>query len=159
MAKNGGRYDPLKAYLLTQTASRLPMTFSAVEKTIGAKLPRSAHAYRAWWSNDTSHVQAKAWLDAGYRAEQVDQNAGTLVFVRDRDARGFAEEAEMFEGDKPIEPKTGRHPMIGAMKGTFTIEPGWDITKPALDDDESAEWEASLDRKADLIDAMLSKKR
>jgi hypothetical protein len=49
--------------------------------------------------------------------------------------------------------------MIGALKGTFTIEPGWDLTKPALDEDELAEWEASLDRKADLIDEMLSKKR
>lgn len=159
MIKYGGRYDPLKAYLLAQTASRLPMTFSGVEKTIGAKLPRSAKAHRAWWSNDTGHVQAKAWLDAGYRAEQVDKDAGTLVFARDRNARGFADEAEMFEGNKPGEPKAVRHPMIGAMKGTFTIEPGWDLTKPALDEDELAAWEASLDRKADLIDEMLSKKR
>src|ERR1700677_1302446 len=139
MVKYGGRYDPLKAYLLAQTASRLPMTFSGVEKVIGAKLPRSAKAYRAWWSNDSGHVQAKAWLDAGYRAEQIDKDAGTLVFVRERNARGLAAEAEMLEGNKLIEAATDRHPMIGALKGTFTIEPGWDLTKPALDEDELAE--------------------
>jgi hypothetical protein len=37
------------------------------------------------------------------------------------------------------------------MKGTFTIEPGWDLTKPALDAEELAEMEANLERTADLI--------
>ena len=37
------------------------------------------------------------------------------------------------------------------MKGTFTIEPGYDLTRPALDDDELAEMEANLDRLADMI--------
>jgi hypothetical protein len=50
--------------------------------------------------------------------------------------------------DKPSAP-VKRHPMIGAMKGTFTIAPGWDLTRPALDPEELAEWEESLDRKAD----------
>ena len=49
--------------------------------------------------------------------------------------------------------KVDRHPASGSMKGTFTIEPGYDITKPAFDDDEIAAWEAKLDRIADDLDA------
>jgi hypothetical protein len=59
-----------------------------------------------------------------------------------------AESQREFE---PMEKKQGRHPLIGSMKGTFTIEPGWDLTKPALDAEELAEMEANLERTADLI--------
>jgi hypothetical protein len=44
------------------------------------------------------------------------------------------------------------------MKGTFTIEPGWDLTKPALDEEELEEMEANLERTADLIAEGLSGK-
>jgi hypothetical protein len=64
-------------------------------------------------------------------------------------ARSFGEEGKM---------KSGRHPMIGAMRGTFTIAPGWDLTRPALDPEELAEWEANLERKAELIQKVLSGK-
>jgi hypothetical protein len=51
-----------------------------------------------------------------------------------------------------------KHPMAGALKGTFTIAPGWDLTRPSLDEDELAEMEANLDRTADLIDEGLRRK-
>jgi hypothetical protein len=44
------------------------------------------------------------------------------------------------------------------MKGTFWIDPNWDLTKASLDEDELAEWDKSLDRKADLIDAGMRRK-
>jgi hypothetical protein len=45
------------------------------------------------------------------------------------------------------------------MKGTFTIEPGYDLTRPALDPEEIAEWEANLDRMADELKARMSKRK
>ena len=45
------------------------------------------------------------------------------------------------------------------MKGTFTIEPGLDLTRPVLDPDELAEWEANLDRTADMIEEGMTGKR
>jgi hypothetical protein len=149
MAKNNGKYELLKKYLRAQTAQRLPVGFSDIEKIVGERLPKSAKMYRTWWSNDASHhVQASAWLDAGYRTEQVDMEGCTLVFARVGGPRGMAEARHEFVS---VGGKMERHPMIGALKGTFTIEPGWDLNKPALDAEELEAMEANLDRTADLI--------
>ena len=78
-----------------------------------------------------------------------------LVFVRSGVPRGLAESQREFGVE---EVRTGQHPLIGCMKGTFTIEPGWDLTKPALDREELDAMEANLDRTADLIESGLSKK-
>jgi hypothetical protein len=51
------------------------------------------------------------------------------------------------------------HPAYGALKGTFTIDPDWDLTNPVFDEDEMAEWEASLERKAKLIAEGLRRKK
>jgi YD repeat-containing protein len=150
------KYEPLEQYLKSQTATELRMTFADVEALIGTPLPRSAILYRMWWSNNASnHVHAQSWLDAGYRTEQVDMDGKTLVFVRESALHGVAESQREFE---PMEKKQGRHPLIGSMKGTFTIEPGWDLTKPALDEEELEEMEANLERTADLIAEGLSGK-
>lgn len=153
------KYDALGEHLRRQPGNEVPMTFAEIEKVVGHKLPRSAYEHRPWWSNNASNsVMTKVWLNAGFRSARVDMARKRLVFERMNRTHGVAEEAEMFEQDEIAAAKEERHPMIGAMKGTFTIEPGWDLTKPALDKDELAEWDASLDRKADLIDEMLSKK-
>jgi hypothetical protein len=143
MSKPSGKYDRLKSYLRAQSTSRLPMTFSEIEKIVGSRLPRSAKLYRTWWSNDGSHhVQANAWLGAGYRTEQVDMETTRLVFVREIAARGMAEEPKMFDKDDAGAPKQDQHPMIGALKGTFTIEEGYDLTQPAM-----PEWADLMDEK------------
>jgi hypothetical protein len=153
------KYDRLGSYLRQSGMSQVPMTFAEIERVTGTKLPKSQE-YQAWWSNSTSNnVMTQVWLDAGYRTEQVDTVARKLVFKRIAAPRptGMEEGQRMFE---PAEAKkVGRHPLIGAMKGTFTIEPGWDLTKPALDPEELAEWEANLDRKADMIAQGLSGKK
>lgn len=159
MARQDGKYEGLKQYLRRQTSARLAMRFAEVEGIVGAKLPRSAKLYRTWWSNDPEHhVQAAAWLEAGYRTEQVDMDEARLVFVKVGHASGMAKEPKMF-GMNADAPKSGPHPLIGAMKGTFTIEEGWDLTKPALDPEELEAWEANLDRMADELQDKLSGKQ
>jgi len=143
MSKYNGKYEPLKDHLRIQTASRLPMTFDEVEGLIGERLPKSAKLYRTWWSNDASHhVQASAWLDAGYQTADVDMENRKLVFARVRELRGMSEEAKLFEKDKSYTGKNDIHPMIGALKGTFTIEEGYDLTQPAM-----PEWADMIDEK------------
>lgn len=148
------KYDVLASYLKSRVTQTVPMTFSEIERVLGFKLPASAFEYAAWWSNEsTGHVQARAWMRAGFETEAVDVDAKRVVFRRTSGAgKGMPDEARMFEHKKQPE-KVARHPALGAMKGTFTIEPGYDLTRPALDDDEIDAWEAKLDRIAGERDA------
>lgn len=63
------RYDPLFAYLRRQRFAEFELSFAEIERIIGAMLPRSADQPQ-WWANvtdrATTHVQRKAWGDAGY---------------------------------------------------------------------------------------------
>jgi hypothetical protein len=62
-------YTPLFNHLRRKSASELELSFADIERVIGAMLPNSASRPQ-WWANekseDTRHVQASAWLDAGY---------------------------------------------------------------------------------------------
>lgn len=118
-----GKYEPLTEFLKQQTGSEVRMSFAQIERVIGSKLPPVAQRHRAWWSNSpTNNVMTKAWLDAGFRSEQVDVDSGELVFRRDEQdkARPAA-----------VSAKTGRHPLFGCMKGTVHIPDGVDLTAPA----------------------------
>lgn len=103
------KYSPLEEFLKAQRTSEVPMSFAEIERIIDAKLPMSALQYQAWWSNDpTGHVNAQAWLAAGFRTEQVDIGSRKVVFR-----------------------KYERHPIFGALKDTTFIPPGVDLTEPA----------------------------
>ena len=139
------KYDALGAYLREQGADLVPMTFAQIERVVGAKLPKS-QKQQAWWSNSTSNnVMTQVWLDAGFRSEQVDIAGRKLVFRRVANtASGMQEDAPMFKPALPEREKVKVHPAYGAMKGTFTIEPGYDLTKPVYTDDEWQEIEDEM---------------
>ena len=75
-----GKYDGLTAYLESLDANYLNLSFRQIERIIGAKLPASARKYQAWWANDPSHVEAKAWLSAGWKTESVNVGGEELSF-------------------------------------------------------------------------------
>ncbi len=170
------RYEALGAYLRARNdQSTVPLTFAEIEALVG-ELPASKR-YPAWWSNNPSNNPlTKVWLDAGFRTEQVDIAGGKLVFRNDAkmtrdfeslfkevgldlessESSGVAEEAREFHHAENKLPR--RHPAFGALKGTFTIEPGYDLTTPSMDADELAEMDANIDRTADLIEAGMKRK-
>jgi hypothetical protein len=82
----GGKYGPLREHLSGTAGSPVRMTFKAVEDLVG-RLPESAYRHRAWWGNNDGTAEAKAWLDAGWRVESVNQAAGEVVFTRAADDR------------------------------------------------------------------------
>lgn len=81
----GDKYLGLKNYLKISGESKVILTFSQIETIINDVLPNSAYEYSSvWWSNDPNHSQAIAWLDAGYRTEQVSISSGSnqIIFVK-----------------------------------------------------------------------------
>lgn len=163
------KYDALGDFLQKQKVEAIPMTFLEIERVIGTRLPASKR-YPAWWSNyPLNNVMTKIWLEAGFYTEQVDVARQRLVFrrgkpkkevkmgrvrveVQNGQEQGMSDVSQEFgQPDKTVK-KPFRSPLWGALKGTFTIEPGWDLTKPALDPDELEEMYANLDRTADMIE-------
>ena len=80
------KYDPLRDYLRNRSVHRVTLTFDWIEDIIGAVLPPSAHTYYEWWANEdpeeTVHVQAVAWMEAGWEVESVDFLNERVIFVR-----------------------------------------------------------------------------
>lgn len=139
-----GVYDPLGDYLRRNGGALIPMSFAQVAAAAGHRLPASAYKHRPWWANEErGHSHAKAWLSAGYETEQVDMQSKKLVFRR-VSAGAPSGMSETPRGFAPAEKKLGGHPLIGAMKGTFWIDPEWDLTKPALDPEEWDEIEKNM---------------
>ncbi len=129
------KYEPLGLYLKKQEVPLVPLTFAEIEQIIGAELPPSAHHHRPWWSNNPSNnVMTKVWLEAGFETEQVDMTAKKLVFHRTptlQAAFGMAGAPRDFKQAENKSPR--RSPLFGVLKGTFTIEAGHDLARPALE--------------------------
>ncbi len=137
-----GKYEPLTEFLRKQAADEIPMTFAQIERVINAKLPPTAQEHRAWWSNSPSNsVMTQAWLDAGFRSEQVDMEGRKLVFRRLARRVSKPHETDTPDGGRRAAVST-RHPAYGALKGLIRIAPGVDLTEPAC-----PEWADMLDKK------------
>jgi hypothetical protein len=136
------KYEPL-ARFLAGGSSAIALTFEEIERILGFRLPPSARKYPAWWSNhESSHVQTRAWLTAGFQTGQVDIGGEKVVFSPA--AGGFGEEkqarfagaasagiaVDAMDGTKVVV----RHPAWGALKGMITIPEGVDLTEPAFSD-------------------------
>jgi hypothetical protein len=115
------KYEPLQQHLEKAEEEIVPLTFEAIETLLHGPLPASARAHSAWWANNPAgHVNAQAWLNAGYRAERIDLAEETVVFRR------TAPSAEALKA-----PRTGRHPIWESpLRGTVKIAPGVDLTEP-----------------------------
>jgi hypothetical protein len=134
------KYDPLKHHLALSRESRLEFSFRDLEEILGFDLPNSARRHAAWWSNSGgTHVQSAAWLDAGYRTEEVDIASQRVRFFRDR-TEGFAEMGQKKSKPRTKSPPSAQktfdesskpHPIFGIWKGKVTLLPGYDYTQPA----------------------------
>ena len=158
------KYTPLKLHLQSQLTGEVTMSFDEVEAVLGFRLPNSAYRHRPWWANESKgHVHAQAWLDAGsslrksiWRAASS-FSAGIIlpaaVSVARRGeqavAAGMSEAARGFEQEDKM--TANRHPAWGALKGTFTIAPGTDLTAPMFSDEEWGEIEREMEADWDQI--------
>ena len=81
-----GKYTPLEHYLrdLPVTQKEVTLSFEQIERILNDKLPSSAYQYQAWWANqkEGSHVEAFAWMDAGWLVGTVNFTEKRVRFAR-----------------------------------------------------------------------------
>jgi hypothetical protein len=121
-------YTPMREFLSAQPIERVRLGFREVERIIGRPLPKSARDYQAWWANDPTHSQAKAWLDAGWRTENLNLGRRTVEFVRVR---------KSLYSPAPAGPSLDPW---GALAGTVTI-----LDEAALTAPSGELWDAEAD--------------
>jgi hypothetical protein len=80
-APAGGKYAALAEYLRGRSGGTVTVSFEDVAELVGG-LPESARNHRAWWANDESHVQGRAWLREGWQVEAVDLGAARVTFQK-----------------------------------------------------------------------------
>lgn len=137
------KYDPLSRHLRNAGLNHVPMTFEEIEKVLGFALPASSRKHRAWWSNNPSNnVMTHAWINAGYRTEDVDLEQRRLVFRRtDAAARGFAEDRAAPGPTPDTSAARDRMKLYGCLRGTVRYIGEVDLTQPA-----DPEWGESAGR-------------
>jgi hypothetical protein len=80
------KYTPLMEYLhnFDKNQNEVTLSFTQIESVIADKLPQSAFNHEAWWANevDGSHVEAHAWMGAGWKVDHVDFTRKIVRFIR-----------------------------------------------------------------------------
>lgn len=137
------KYEPLEAYLNRQKADTIMMSFSDIEKVIGSPLPPSARTHRPWWGNTASgHVNALAWLRAGYRTSQVDMEGERLRFRKihpDEMKKAVPKHDAPAQSEQPPA-RPRRFGLFGRLANSVKLR-GWDLTKPT-----GERWNADSDQ-------------
>jgi DNA-binding transcriptional regulator YiaG len=82
MAKPGSKYQPLHEHLRSCKQDEVTLTFSQIEKLLGAALPASAR-HRGWWANrKTGSLHAAAWIEAGFQVSNIDLDHKRIIFSK-----------------------------------------------------------------------------
>ncbi len=109
-----GKYDRLKSYLKFRASftSVVKLSFAQVDGIIRDNLPMSAYRNTRWWSNSSSNVHSKAWLNAGWRTQDVNLEEGYVVFQKTRSeqtrTRSYRKRKDKVK--KPFQPAPHRFP-------------------------------------------------
>lgn len=80
------------------------LSFARIDGLIGSNLPMNAFRDEAWWSNSSSSVHAKAWLNAGWEVQEVNLKEGYAVFKKVRNVLFKKHRQRKLEITKPFTP-------------------------------------------------------
>jgi len=108
------KYDSLKRYLKFRASftNVVKLSFAKMDGIIGDNLPMSAFRSEKWWSNSSSSVHAKAWLDVGWRMQGVNLEEGYVVFrkVKTLQTKNHRKKRSRKKTEKPFTPAPYRVP-------------------------------------------------
>ena len=101
-----GKYDGLESHFKFRGAFTgvVKLPFARIDGLIGSSLPMSAFRDQAWWSNSSSSVHAKAWLNAGWEAQEVNLKEGYVIFKKVRNVSVKKGGRRKLEINKPFTP-------------------------------------------------------
>jgi hypothetical protein len=112
------KYEALPQFLRSAHGSIKRLGFAEIERVLGFKLPKSAYEHEAWWSNNaTGHSHARAWMNAGWRTQDLDLAGRKVTFQRSPEPT-------------LAKPKSPKGDPWGCMADTITFMPGVDLTAP-----------------------------
>ena len=79
-------YIGLESHLKFRAAftDLVTLKFARIDGLIGTNLPMAAYRDPLWWSNSSSSIHAKAWLDAGWEVQDVNFKEGAVTFKKVR---------------------------------------------------------------------------
>ena len=79
-----GKYDALERYLSGVPERSVTLSFQRIEDILGDLLPNNARDDHSWWANtrNPGRAQPRAWMDAGWKVEEVNLTAQSVTFVR-----------------------------------------------------------------------------
>ena len=96
------KYDPLRRNLQARSRGDAELTFEEIENILGFELPPSAREHNAWWANERgTHVQARAWMDAGWHVRHV-RRSEEKVYFRFGEAESQAPSASVSDTAAPF---------------------------------------------------------
>jgi hypothetical protein len=100
------KYDGLGNHLKFRAAftGLVKLSFARIDGLIGSNLPMNAFRGEAWWSNSSSSVHAKAWLNAGWEVQEVNLKEGYAVFKKVRNVLFKKHRQRKLEITKPFTP-------------------------------------------------------
>jgi hypothetical protein len=76
------KYDALRDHLSNLKEQEWRPTFKEIEQILGFTLPRSARSHAAWWSNNRHHLYPLAWMDVGWKTENLSLTGERITFRR-----------------------------------------------------------------------------
>ena len=125
------KYQPLQHLLTGCDQPRITLTFGQIEQTIGGGLPPSARKHQAWWANNQNgHSHCRAWLEIGWRTENLSIPEEKVDFVHIGPAHPPSAIAEPTPAPDPF----------GALAGSVTIHDPAALLAPS-----GEHWEAQKD--------------
>jgi len=82
--KSAGKYNALASYLRFRAAFTdvVKLSFAKIDGIIGDNLPISAYRDQRWWNKSPDSTHARAWLDAGWKSQEVNLEEGYVVFQK-----------------------------------------------------------------------------
>jgi hypothetical protein len=108
------KYGGLTGYLKFRGTftDTVKLSFARMDGIIGDNLPMDAYKLQKWWENVPTNIHSKAWLDAGWEAQEVNLKEGYVVFkkVKNVQVQAFRRKTHRNQIKKPFTPVHVRVP-------------------------------------------------